>query len=162
MRQRFCNLKEHYRSLCRKSKRKHEQELLGKLDRLHHTDTESFWKLLKQIKGDKKQTLINQHELRPLEKSLNYFKALLQKQTPEFPAKENPNIKNVLGIESLNKSFDAEEIKCGLKKPKQHMTPGVDSLTSEMLKFSNYNLLNELKKRFNLVLDSGFYPDSGY
>ena len=28
-----------------------------------------------------------------------------------------------------------------------------------MLKCSNYNLLNELKKLFNLVLDSGYYPD---
>ena len=27
-----------------------------------------------------------------------------------------------------------------------------------MLKCSNYNLLNELKKLFNLVLDSGYYP----
>ena len=27
-----------------------------------------------------------------------------------------------------------------------------------MLKYSNYNLLNELKKLFNLVLDSGYYP----
>ena len=42
LRQRFCNLKRHYRSLCRKLKRKHEQELLCKLEKLHHTDTESF------------------------------------------------------------------------------------------------------------------------
>ena len=29
-----------------------------------------------------------------------------------------------------------------------------------MLEFSDYNLLNELKKPFNLVLDSGYYPES--
>ena len=29
-----------------------------------------------------------------------------------------------------------------------------------MLKCSNYNLLNELKKVFNLVLDSGCYPEN--
>ena len=27
-----------------------------------------------------------------------------------------------------------------------------------MLKYSNYNLINELKKLFNFVLDSGYYP----
>ena len=114
LKQRFCNLKKHYRSLCRKLKRKHEQEFLCKLKQLHHTDTEPFWKLLKQAKGDKRQTLQNQHALLPLEKSLIYFKAILQKQTTEFPVKKNPSIKNVLDIESLNAPFDVEEVKCGL------------------------------------------------
>ena len=136
MRQRFCNLKKHYRSLCRKLKIKHEQELLCKLEQLQHTNTESFWKLPRQVKGDKGRTLQNQHKLPPLEKSLNYFKELLQKQISEFPVKENLNIKNVLDIESLSKPFDVEEVKCGLKKLKQNKAPGIDSLTSEMLKYS--------------------------
>ena len=33
-------------------------------------------------------------------------------------------------------------------------------LTSEMLKCSNHNLLNELKKNFNRVLDSSYYPEN--
>ena len=86
---------------------------------------------------DKRQTFQNQHELPPFGKSLNYFKALLQKQTPEFPVKENPNIKNVLDIESLYKPFEVEEVKCGLKKPKESKAPVTDSLTSKMLKCSN-------------------------
>ena len=73
LRQSFCNLKKHYRRLCRKLKRKHEQELLCKLEKLHHTDTESFWKLLRQVKGDKGQTLQNQREVPPLEKSSKLF-----------------------------------------------------------------------------------------
>lgn len=32
------HLKKHYRSLCRKFKRKHEQELLCKHEQLHNTD----------------------------------------------------------------------------------------------------------------------------
>ena len=86
------------------------------------------------------------NELPPLEKNLNDFKALLQRQTPEFPVKENPNSKIVLKIESLNKPFDVKEIKCAPRKIKLNKAPVVDSLTSEMLKCSNYNLLNELKK----------------
>ena len=43
---------------------------------------------------------------------------------------------------------------------KKNKAPGIISLTSEMLKSSNYNLLNELKKLFNFVLDSGYYPDN--
>ena len=33
-------------------------------------------------------------------------------------------------------------------------------LTSEMLKCSNHNLLNELKKLFNRALDSSYYPEN--
>ena len=40
----------------------------------------SFWKLLRQVKEDKRQTLQNQHELPSLEKNLNYFKAPLLKE----------------------------------------------------------------------------------
>ena len=36
----------------------------------------------------------------------------------------------------------------------------MDSLTSEILKCSNYSLLNELKNLFNLALDSGYYPEN--
>ena len=39
LRQRFCNLKKHYRSLCRKLKFKHEQELPETLEELHHTES---------------------------------------------------------------------------------------------------------------------------
>ena len=34
----------------------------------------------------------------------------------------------------------------------------MDSLASEMLKCSNYNLLNHSKNLFNLVSDYGYYP----
>ena len=89
---------------------------------------------------------------------MNCFKASLQKQTPEFPVSKNPNIKNILDIESLNKPFDVEEVKCRLKK--LNKASGIDKLTSEMLKCSNYNLLNKLKKLFNLVSDSGYYLEN--
>ena len=46
------------------------------------------------------------------------------------------------------------------EKLKQYKATVMDSLTSEMLKCSNYNLLNELKKRFNHVLDCGCYLEN--
>ena len=100
------------------------------------------------------------NELPPLEKNLNDFKALLRRQTPEFPVKENPNSKIVLKIESLNKPFDVKEIKCAPRKIKLNKAPVVDSLTSEMKKCHKYNLLNELKKIFNTVSDSGYYQEN--
>ena len=66
----------------------------------------------------------------------------------------------MLDIESLYKPFDAEDVKCGLKKLNQSKAPGIKSLTSKMLKWSNYNLLKEPKKYFYFVLDSGYYPEN--
>ena len=76
LKQRFFNLKKHYKILYKK----YEQELLFKLDQLHHTDTESFWKLLRQVKGNNGQSLQNQHKLLPLNKIPNYFETLPEKQ----------------------------------------------------------------------------------
>ena len=88
-RQTFCNLKRHYIGLYRKLKWKHEQEILCKLENNYIKWTQkSSWKLLRHVKADRGKALQNQHELPPLEESLNYFKALLEKQTPEFPVKE--------------------------------------------------------------------------
>ena len=46
------------------------------------------------------------------------------------------------------------------EKLKQYKATVMDSLTSEMLKCSNYNLLNKVKKLFNHVLDSGYYLEN--
>ena len=49
----------------------------------------------------------------------------------------NPNIKNVLDIDSIKKFFDVEEVKCALRKLKQNKASAIDSLTSEMMKCFN-------------------------
>ena len=46
------------------------------------------------------------------------------------------------------------------EKLKQNKVLGIDSLTIEILRCSSYNLLNELKRLFNLALDSGYYPEN--
>lgn len=51
------NLYKHCTSLCRKLKRKHEQEILGKLEQLHHDDSKILWEILKQIKENKGELL---------------------------------------------------------------------------------------------------------
>ena len=99
LRQRFCNLKKH-RSLCRKRKHKHEQELLCKFKQLHHTDTESLWKLLRQVKGDKGQALQNQHELPSLENSLNYLRHFSRnKHINLYSSKISETLKHWMGVQ---------------------------------------------------------------
>lgn len=71
-------------------------------------------------------------------------------------------IKNFLDIDNLNKSLDVEEVKCVLRKLKQSKLPGIDSLTSKILECSGYNLLNQVRKLGEHVLDSEYNPKIWY
>ena len=86
---------------------------------------------------------------------------LLQKQTV-FNLFHNGKIKlrTKLNLDQLNKSFDLEEIKQGIKRLKTKKSPGIDCTSSEMTKCSNNALLSKVTKLFNLILDAGYYPET--
>ena len=50
LRTRFYQLRKVYKSLCRKLKRRYDQQLIKKLETLQATDPNNFWNLLKQLK----------------------------------------------------------------------------------------------------------------
>ena len=68
------------------------------------------------------------------------------------------NNENKLNFDQLNKSFDSEEMKQGIKRLKSKRNPGIDCISSKMIKCLNNVLLNQIIKSINLILDSG----SGY
>ena len=49
MRTKFYQLKKVYKSLCRKLKRRYDQQLIKKLETLQRTDPNNFWNLLRQL-----------------------------------------------------------------------------------------------------------------
>ena len=86
---------------------------------------------------------------------------LLQKQTV-CNSFNNGKIKlrNKLNLDQLNKPFDFEEIKQGIKRLKTKKSPGIDCTSIEMTKCSNNALLSKVTKLFNLILDAGYYPET--
>ena len=50
--------------------------------------------------------------------------------------------------------------KQGIKRLKTKKAPGTDCISSEMIKCSNNALLSKITKLFNLILDSGYYPET--
>ena len=50
LRTRFYQLRKVHKSLCRKLKRRYDQQLIKKLETLQATDPNNFWNLLKQLK----------------------------------------------------------------------------------------------------------------
>ena len=74
------------------------------------------------------------------------------------------NPRNKLNLGQLNKPFDLEEIKQGIKRFKTKEAPGIDCISSEMIKCSNNILLSKITKLFlilsNLILDVGYYRET--
>ena len=87
----------------------------------------------------------------------DHYLKLLQKQTicNSFNnEKQNLGI-NLILINSINLLILK---KSKLKRLKTKKVPGIDCMSSEMIKSSNNVLLSKITKLFNLIFDSGHYP----
>ena len=96
-----------------------------------------------------------------LDEMQDYYMKLLQKQIVcnSFD-NEKIKLRNKLNLDQLNKPFDLEEIKQGIKRLKAKKAPGIDCISSEMIKCSNNALLCEITKLFDLILDSAYYLET--
>ena len=146
MRTRFYQLRKVHKSLCRKLKRRYDQQLIKKLETLQATDPNNFWNLLKQLKTGGK-FVSDKEDLRPLDEMQDHYMKLLQKQTVcNSFNNEKIKLRNKLNLDQLNKPFDLAEMKQGIKRLKTKKAPGIDSISSEMIKCSNNALLSKIKK----------------
>ena len=124
------------------------------------TDPNNFWNLLNQLKTGG-EFVSNQEDLPSLDEMQDHYIKLLQKQTV-CNSFNNEKIKprNKLNFDQLNKTFHIEEIKQEIKRLATDKAPGIDCISSEMIKFSNKVPLSKITKPFNLILDSGSYPEA--
>ena len=101
------------------------------------------------------KTVSNKEDLPPLDEMQDHYMKLLQKQTV-CNSFNNEKIKltNKLNLAHLNRPFDLEEIKQGIERLKTKKAPGIDCISSEMIKCSNNALLCKIAKLFNLILDT--------
>ena len=98
---------------------------------------------------------------RTLDEMQDHYMKLLQKQTVcNSFNNEKIKLRNKLNLDQLNKPFDLEEIKQGIKRLKTKKAPGIDCISSEMIKCSNNALLSKITKLFNLIFDFGYYPET--
>ena len=161
MRTRFYQLRKVHKSLCRKLKRRYDQQLIKKLETLQATDPNNFWNLLKQLKTGGK-FVSDKEDLRPLDEMQDHYMKLLQKQTVcNSFNNEKIKLRNKLNLDQLNKPFNLEEIKQGIKILKTKKAPGIDCISSEMIKCSNNALLSKITKLLNLMLHYGYYTKAG-
>ena len=100
-----------------------------KLETLQTTDPNNFWNLSKELKTGGK-TVCN---------CLQFIQTVCNSSN-----KEKTKPRNKLNLDQLNKPFNLEEIKQGIKKFKSKKVPGIDCILSEMIKCSIDALLSKI------------------
>ena len=120
----------------------------------------NFWNLLKQLKTGRK-FVSNKEDLARLDERQDHYMKLLQKQAVCNSFKNvKIKLRNKLNLDQLNKPFDLEEINHRITRLKTKKSPGIDCISSEMIKCFNNALLSKIKKLFNLILGPGYYPQT--
>ena len=143
------------RAYAEKRERRNNEKLIKKLEILQTTGP-NFWNPIKQLETDGK-LITNKEDLPPLDEMQYHYIKLLQKQAV-CNSFNNEKIKprDNLNLDQLNKPFDLEKNKQGIKRLKTKKTPAIDCISSEMMKCSNNVLVSKITKSFNLILDSSY------
>ena len=124
-------------------------------------DPNNFSNLPKQLNTGGK-FVSNKEDLPSSDEMQDHYMKLLQKQTVcNSFNNEKIKLRNKLNLDQLNKPFDLEEIKQGIKRLKTKKAQGIDCISSKMIKCSNNALLSKITTLFNLILDPGYYPEHG-
>ena len=61
-----------YKKLIKAKKREYHEQVLNKMENMHHQDRDQFWKLLKSMKSN-----LQEEKLPELDKLLDYYKTLV-------------------------------------------------------------------------------------
>ena len=71
----------------------------------------------------------------------------------------DPNLENVMLIEDLDKPFTIDEVKKNISSLKRNKGPGIDSIPADFFIDANIIISRYLALIFNIILDTGIYPD---
>jgi hypothetical protein len=138
--------------------------MIDKLDSLRETSPKEYWKLLELLKNGEggKQAASNIIEPSTWH---DYFKGLNQPNDDQPTQVDGEELKTLIeNLEkgphnpALNYPLTEKEIVQAIKNLKKGKAHGVDCITNEMIKYSQYQSITLLHKLFSLVLQSGSYP----
>ena len=150
-------LKTYKNTLKRKKELFHENKL-EELERV----SDSFWKVLKNMSDELEDFSFNKPDV-TASSWLNHFESL---HTKHLIGPEQINILQTLKtleMEPTNNLLDEliseYEIINAARKLKNNKSAYSDKIRNEMLKYSTNILLQGYKKLFNLILETGSFPD---
>ena len=148
-----------YNKTRKQKKRAHKQEIINKLEHMRTERPSEFWKVLNLLKSEEMHenpaSNISHTEWSEYFKDLNHNKATPNLDLRDKTQKLLENIPDNI----LNDSIQENEIIKAISNLKNKKAQGLDKIRNEMLRYSQHILLPCLVKVFNIILQSGSYPD---
>lgn len=147
-----------YKKTINKKIRDYQNDVNKKLSNLRSSDPKAFWSLLNKYSNEGKETFSKISK----ETFFEHFVKL-----NEAGLDEDDNQEVNIDFEHLNSNnafvnadITIDEIKKIVKKLKNNKSPSAfDHILNEYLKYANESFLQLLCQLFNIILDSGIFPD---
>ena len=157
--------KRDYNRLIRKMKKQHRAEVISKLETLNSEGNTDFWPLLKKLRNTKKN--ISSAEMNELK---THFEKLLKKTDPQSTTTEEKlrkeDVANFTKVKTedlapeLTKKYNSTDVQKLISTLKNGKSAYKDGIINEVLKCAKHDISDILSKVFNLIDESGYFPQS--
>ena len=151
----FTRARTKYNHAKKKAQQKFKRSEGNRLNDLAKKDARKFWK---SIKKSYKKTNTRSNSL-TVEQLHDHFKRMFGDQT-EMEENNEPNINMNITSEELDTHFTYTELRSAVFSQKNNKSPGVDNITSEIIKASYDLICPFLLKLYNHIYETGDYPRS--
>ena len=129
---------------------KYRKDTEKKLRKMQSSKPKDYWKLLNSLKSHSTKNTPS------IDEFLEHFKLINQTHHHE---EETINFESESGNEFLNARITRDEILRSINKLKNGKTSGFDSVVNEYIKSTKQVLLPVYETLFNIILDTGFFPE---
>ena len=151
----YFKLRKDFKRLVRKKARQNKAKILNSLIELEDRNPKAFWDIINKFKNSDKEVSDQSSNIAP-DEWCSYFKNIMNLNVDKdlYSDLDFNSVSNV-----LDKPFLIKDITKAIKSVKNNTSVGFDCISNEMLKNCSSSMVHSLCKLFNLIYDSGKYPD---
>ena len=161
VRNHFYKLRREYNKLRKYKQRQYRQSILNQLESLHENNPKQYWNLINDLKQNNDKNQVSSAvdpstwvtHFQNLNQIKSNFKQRLQRLQEQLEALQNVKVFN-----ELDAHISTDEISKAILKLKTNKSPGLDNISSNMLKCGQAVLIPSFYKLFNACLTTGNYP----
>ena len=151
----FTKARTRYNRTRRKAKYKFKQREGQRISKLAKSDSKKFWKSIRSMYKKKSETADSLH----IDDLFNHLSTMFGENDTENV--QTDNLENDMPqniADEFGSDFSESEIREAIFSQKENKSPGIDNLTSEILKASYDYIAPFLLTLYNRLLNNGEYP----
>ena len=158
----FCQARRRYKNILRNKRKDFNQNLADRLVQ-SVSDQKMFWQTVHAVPGTRTQT----YNSISTEDWFSHFKNVLEKDVmnevndvvyDDVVCNDDTDVS--IDDYSFNRPISKQEILLAIRRLKNGKAAGPDGVICEMLKHASDQVVNFLVKYFNVLFDSGVYPEN--